>query len=88
MITTKKKQNIIKKAQVHDTDTGSAQVKIAILTERINELASHLKTHKKDIHSRRGLIKMVDTRRKHLRYLAKSDPKTYEKVIKQLKLNK
>ena len=88
MITTKKKQNIIKKTQIHDGDTGSAQVQIALLTERINELADHLKTHKKDIHSRRGLIKMVDTRRKHLRYLSKIDPKEYDKVVKKLKLKK
>jgi len=88
MITTKKKQTIIKNTQKHKTDTGSASVQIGILTSRIEELSKHLKKNKKDIHSRRGLIKMVDTRRKHLRYLKKKDEKAYEKLIKKLKLKK
>jgi len=73
MLTTKKKQNIIKKSQVHATDTGSPEVQIAILSKRIDELADHLKEHKKDNHSRRGLIKMVADRRKHLKHLERTD---------------
>ncbi len=73
MLTTKKKQNIIKKTQLHDKDTGSPEVQIAILSKRIDELASHLKEHKKDNHSRRGLIKMVADRRSHLKHLEKTD---------------
>lgn len=71
MLTTKKKQNIIKKSQRHDKDTGSPEVQIAVLTKRIEELADHLKVHKKDNHSRRGLIKMVADRRTHLKTLEK-----------------
>jgi len=69
MLTTKKKQNIIKKAQVNDKDTGSSEVQLAILNERIDELAQHLKTHKKDNHSRRGLLKLVSKRRTHQKFL-------------------
>ena len=71
MLTTKKKQNIIKKSGRHDKDTGSPEVQVALLTKRIDELASHLKEHKKDNSSRRGLIKMVADRRKHLKSLEK-----------------
>lgn len=85
MLTTKKKANIIKKNQVHDKDTGSPEVQIAVITERIDELASHLKKHKKDNHSRRGLIQMVANRRKHLKYLEKTDKARHEKVAKKLK---
>ena len=72
MLTTKKKQNIIKKSQRHDKDTGSPEVQIAVLTKRIEELADHLKIHKKDNHSRRGLIKMVADRRTHLKSIEKT----------------
>jgi small subunit ribosomal protein S15 len=85
MLTTKKKQNIIKKNQVHDTDTGSPEVQIAMLSERIDELATHLKKHKKDNHSRRGLIKMVADRRGHLKHLEKSDKTRHEKALKKIK---
>lgn len=85
MLTTKKKQNIIKKNQSHDKDTGSPQVQIAILSERIDELATHLKKHKKDNHSRRGLIKMVADRRKHLKYLEKTDKKKFDSESKKIK---
>lgn len=85
MLTTKKKQNIIKKNQIHDKDTGSPEVQIAILSKRIDELASHLKEHKKDNHSRRGLIKMVSDRRKHLKYLEKTDKKRHETEVKKIK---
>jgi small subunit ribosomal protein S15 len=85
MITTKKKQGIIKKNQIHDTDTGSSKVQVALLSERIDELANHLKTHKKDNHSRRGLIKMVADRRSHLKYLERTDKPEFESAMKKIK---
>ncbi len=85
MLTTKKKQNIIKKNQLHDKDTGSPEVQIAILSKSIDELASHLKVHKKDNSSRRGLIKMVADRRSHLKYLEKKDKSRYEVEVKKIK---
>lgn len=85
MLTTKKKQNIIKKSQLHDKDTGSPEVQIAILSKRIDELASHLKEHKKDNHSRRGLIKMVADRRKHLKHLEKTDKTRFASQTKLIK---
>jgi small subunit ribosomal protein S15 len=69
MLTTKKKAVVIKKTGKHEKDTGSSEVQIALLTERIEELSSHLKTHKKDNHSRRGLLKLVAKRRAHQKYL-------------------
>lgn len=88
MLTTRKKQNVIKKHQQHDTDTGSPEVQIGLLTKRIDELSSHLKTHKKDLHSRRGLIKMVSKRRKLLSFLKKESFDRYETLIKELNLKK
>jgi small subunit ribosomal protein S15 len=85
MLTVKKKQNIIKSNQLHDKDTGSPEVQIAILSKRIDELASHLKDHKKDNHSRRGLIKMVADRRNHLKHLEKKDKTRHATVAKKLK---
>lgn len=85
MLTTKKKQNIIKKSQLHDKDTGSPEVQIAILSKRIDDLAGHLKEHKKDNHSRRGLIKMVADRRTHLKYLEKTDKNRFMTETKKLK---
>jgi len=85
MLTTKKKQNIIKKNKLHDKDTGSPEVQIAILSKRIDELASHLKEHKKDNSSRRGLIKMVADRRGHLKNLEKTDKARHANQIKKLK---
>lgn len=86
MLTKRKKQAIIQKHQVHKTDTGSSQLQIAILTKRITELTGHLKTHKKDHHSRRGLIGLVAQRRRHLKYLAGNDEKSYTKIVKELGL--
>lgn len=86
MLTKKKKVNIIKKTQVHEKDTGSSEVQIGLLSRQIDELASHLKTHAKDNHSRRGLLQMVADRRSHLKYLKKKDEKRYEKVTKELGL--
>lgn len=85
MLTTKKKANIIKKSQIHGKDTGSPEVQIAMISERIDELSMHLKKHKKDNHSRRGLIKMVADRRKHLKHLEKADSARHAKVVKKLK---
>lgn len=86
MLATKKKQSIIKKNQVHDKDTGSPEVQVAVLSEQINQLADHLKTHKKDNHSRRGLIKMVAKRRNHLKFLERNDKPRFEALAKKIKL--
>ena len=86
MLATKKKQTVIKKHQIHDKDTGSPEVQVAVLSTQISELAKHLKKHKKDNHSRRGLIKMVADRRTHLKYLQTSNKKRYDTVTKQLGL--
>jgi len=86
MLTKTKKAKVIKKAALHDTDTGSAAVQVAILSERIVELTTHLKKNKKDNHSRRGLLQMVADRRSHLKYLEKKDPKVHKKLVKELSL--
>ena len=86
MLTKTKKAKVIKKTQLHDTDTGSAAVQVAILSERIVELTTHLKKNKKDNHSRRGLLQMVADRRSHLKYLEKKDPKVHKKLVKELSL--
>ena len=82
------KKKVITKFAKNDKDTGSVQVQIAILTERINYLTEHLQEHKKDNHSRRGLLLMVGKRRKLLNYLKNSNLEAYEKVIKSLSLRK
>lgn len=86
MLKKETKSNLIEKHQIHEKDTGSASVQVALLSERIDELSEHLKTHKKDSHSRRGLLKMVSKRRKLLEYLKENDSKSYNKVIKDLGL--
>ncbi len=83
-----KKQNIIGEYKVHENDTGSPEVQVAILTSRINELNDHLKIHKKDHHSRRGLLKMVGKRRNLLNYLKDNDIERYRTVIERLGLRK
>lgn len=82
------KIDIVKKYQTHKNDTGSTEVQVALLTTKIAELAKHLRKHAKDSDSRRGLLMMVGKRRKLLNYLKKSDPKKYEKLIKDLGLKK
>lgn len=82
------KEQIVQEYQTHEGDTGSPEVQIAILTARINELNEHLQTHKKDFHSRRGLLKMVGQRRGLLNYLKKSDVDRYRILIKRLGLRK
>lgn len=88
MLKTKDKQKIIEKFKRHDADTGSAEVQIAVLTKEIDELATHLKKHRKDNHSRKGLLGKVAKRRALLKFLAKEDSKKYEKTIKKLGLKK
>ncbi|TSC71650.1 MAG: small subunit ribosomal protein S15 [Parcubacteria group bacterium Gr01-1014_38] len=81
------KKKIIAKYQLHESDTGSPEVQIAIFTERITELTKHLKSHKKDFHSRRGLLGMVSKRRRLVAYLEREDPERYAVIAKRLKLN-
>ena len=85
-ITPEKKAEIIQKWARHEGDTGSPEVQIAILTERIRNLTEHIKKNKKDLHSRRGLIGMVNKRRKLLKYLKRKNPERYQEVIKELKI--
>jgi small subunit ribosomal protein S15 len=86
MLTTEEKLQIIKKYNIHETDTGSAEVQVALLTEEIQRLLEHLKENKKDNHSRRGLLKMVSKRRKLLKYLQKGDEKKYNEIVKKIGL--
>jgi small subunit ribosomal protein S15 len=82
------KTAIVQKYHVHASDTGSPEVQIALLTTRINQLVEHLKGHKQDNHSRRGLITMVGERRRHLTYLSKKDIARYKQVVEKLGLRK
>ena len=88
MLSKVKKANAIKDAKRHDTDTGSPEAQVALLTRQIDELATHLKKHKKDFHSRRGLLQMVADRRKHLKYLQRKDEKAYQGLLKKLGLKR
>jgi small subunit ribosomal protein S15 len=88
MLTPELKQQLIEKYRVHESDTGSPEVQIAILTERINYLTNHLKEHKKDHHSRRGLLKMVGQRRGLLNYLRDNDIARYRTILEKLNLRK
>ena len=88
MLTKTKKAKIIKETRINDKDTGSAEVQIGILSKRIDELASHLKKHQKDNHSRRGLLAMVADRQTHMKYLQRKDPKRYNTIVKKLELKK
>jgi len=87
-LTKTKKSETIKKYATNKNDTGSPEVQVALLTNRINALTEHMKTHKKDMGSRRGLLLMVSKRRRHLNYLKKVDPKGYEKLIDSLGLRR
>lgn len=86
MLKPEDKTAIIEKFKTHEKDTGSAEVQIALLTEEIERLLEHLKEHKKDLHSRKGLLKMVSKRRKLLKYLQKTDEKTYKEITKKIGL--
>lgn len=88
MLDKKRKETIIKKFRVHESDSGSSEVQIAILTEEIKELTAHLKTHKKDFSSRRGLLRKIGQRRRLLKFLEKDNPQSYESLVKKLKLKK
>ncbi len=88
MLTKQAKNGIIKDFETHDGDTGSPEVQVALLTKRINELTEHLKVHRKDHASRRGLLKMVGTRSALLKYMNKKDVKRYQEVISRLGLRK
>lgn len=87
-MTKERKQEVIETYKRDEKDTGSPEVQVALLTERINELTEHLKVHKKDNHSRRGLLKMVGKRRNLLNYLAKKDEERYKAIVEKLKLRK
>jgi small subunit ribosomal protein S15 len=86
MLDKAKKEAVIEKFKTHAKDTGSPQVQIAILSEEMKELSGHLKTHKKDFSSRRGLLKKVSERRRLLKYLEREDPKGYADLVEKLKL--
>ena len=88
MLTKQKKARAIKEAQKHETDTGSAEVQIALLSKKIDALTSHLKKNAKDKHSRRGLLQMVADRRKHLKYLETHNKRVYNAITKKLGLKK
>ena len=88
MIRKDEKTAVIEANRIHETDTGSPEVQIALLTKRINDLTEHLKTHKKDHHSRRGLLKMVGQRRNLLNYLTKVDIERYRAIIAKLGIRK
>lgn len=88
MIKNEKKGEVIQKYRAHEKDTGSSAVQVAILTERINELTTHFKSHKKDFHSRLGLLKMVGKRRRLLDYLKRNSHKEYVDLIQSLGIRK
>lgn len=88
MLTKRKKQNVMKDSARHEGDTGSPEVQVSLLTKQIEELSSHLRKHKKDNHSRRGLLQMVADRRKHLKYLERTNTKIYGALTKKLGLKR
>lgn len=88
MLSPEEKSKIIKKYKLHEVDTGSPEVQIALLSEEIKQLLAHLKKHAKDLHSKRGLLKMVNKRRSLLKYLQKENTKRYNSIVKKLGLTK
>ena len=82
------KQNLIKEYRLHDKDTGSAEIQVAVLTENIKQLTGHLQVHRKDVHSRRGLLGMVSSRRRLLNYLSNEDVNRYQTLIARLGLRR
>lgn len=88
MLEKEEKEEIIKKYKLHEKDTGSVGIQIALLTERIRRLLAHLSVHKKDYHSKRGLLKLVSQRKKLLKYLERENPQKYQEIIKELKIKK
>lgn len=87
-ITAERKQELIKDYSLHEGDTGSPEVQVAVLSERIANLTEHLKAHKKDFHSRRGLLMMVGQRRRLLDYVKRAEPKRYERLVERLGLRR
>jgi len=85
MLTKQKKARVMKEVQKHESDTGSAEVQVGLLSKKIDALTSHLKKNNKDKHSRRGLLGMVESRRRHLNYLKHKDPKRYAETMKNVK---
>ena len=88
MIAAERKRSVIQDHKVHDKDTGSPEVQVALLTERINELSDHFKSHAKDHHSRRGLLRIVSQRRRLLEYLRRTKPARYQELIQRLGLRR
>jgi len=88
MLSKRQKTNALKEVKRHDTDTGSPEAQVALLSKKINELAAHLKKNAKDFHSRRGLLQMVADSRKDLKYIARKDDAAYQALIKKLGLKK
>ena len=88
MLTVEEKEKIIKKYKLHNTDTGSPEVKVALITEEIRKLLLHLKKHSKDVHSKRGLLKMVSKRRALLNYLKEESTRRYNEIVKKIGLKK
>lgn len=88
MIDSQKKKDLIERHRQHESDTGSTEVQVALLTERINYLTEHLKFHKKDFHSQRGLLKMVGRRRGLLNYLRQNSPERYQALVEKLGLRR
>ena len=88
MLSKEKKQTLVEEYAAHQTDTGSPEVQVALLTEKINQLSEHLRMHKHDFHSQRGLLKMVGQRRRQLAYLNKKDVQCYRTVLARLGLRK
>ena len=88
MLTQERKNDLVREYAVHETDTGSPEVQVAVLTERIKYLTTHLKAHKHDFHTRRGLLKLVGQRRRQLRYLNNRDVNRYRELIARLGLRK
>jgi len=88
LLATQRKRAVIDTYRLHESDTGSPEVQVALLTERINELSDHFKLHKKDHHSRRGLLKLVSQRRRLLDYLRRVDPNRYRELIGRLGLRR
>jgi small subunit ribosomal protein S15 len=88
MLTKRVKENVLKEVKRHDTDTGSPESQVALISRQIEDLSTHLRKHKKDFHSRRGLLQLVADRRSHLKYLKRKNEAAYEALIKKLDLKR
>ncbi|MES2749173.1 MAG: 30S ribosomal protein S15 [Patescibacteria group bacterium] len=88
MLTKRVKENVLKSVHRHDTDTGSPEAQVALISRQIEDLSTHLRKHKKDFHSRRGLLQLVADRRSHLKYLKRKNEAAYEALIKKLNLKR